>query len=114
MCNVAGNLNFSFNFLAVCQNGCHNGECINPGSCSCRTGWTGDTCFEGAVSISKNNYRSWLDLMLSVTGSWKTYLLGTSKLFGTQMKISTIFKINVFAHLDKVTIKPSCCEVSHP
>ena len=51
-----------------------------------------------------------------VTGSWKTYLLGTSKLFGkTQLKISTFFSILIFfAHLDKATIKPSCCEVSHP
>ena len=24
------------------------------------------------------------------------------------------FKIDFFAHLDKATIKPSCCEVSHP
>ena len=37
--------------LAVCQKGCHNGECINPDNCSCRAGWTGDTCSEGAVSI---------------------------------------------------------------
>ena len=54
--------------------------------------------------------------ILNVTGSWKTYLLGTSKLFGkTQMKLSTLFLNSFFfAHLDKATIKPSCCEVSHP
>ena len=34
-----------------------------------------------------------------VTGSWKTYLLGTSKLFGkTQLKISTISSILIFFH----------------
>ena len=51
-----------------------------------------------------------------VTGSWKTYLLGTSKTFGkSQMKMSIIFfKFIFFAHLDKATIKPSCCEVFHP
>ena len=27
---------------------------------------------------------------------------------------NNIFKINFFAHLDKATIKPSCCEVSQP
>ena len=27
---------------------------------------------------------------------------------------NNIFKINFFAHLDKATIKPSCCEVSYP
>ena len=52
---------------------------------------------------------------LIVTGSWKTYLLSTSKIFGkTQMNISTILlKVIFFTHSDKETIKPSCCEVSH-
>ena len=32
----------------------------------------------------------------------------------TQLKIYTMFcKLNFFAHLDKATIKPTCCEVSH-
>ena len=51
----------------------------------------------------------------NVTGFWKTYLLGTYKNFGkVQMKISIFKKKNYFSHLDKATIKPSCCEVSHP
>ena len=38
--------------------------------------------------------------VIYVTGSWKTYLLGTSKLFGkTQMKISTIFFKLIFLHI---------------
>jgi len=46
-----------------------------------------------------------------VTGSWKSYLLGTSKLL---RKFNlTIFKMNLFTHLDKPAINPSCCEVSH-
>ena len=62
-----------------------------------------------------NTFRAY-HICTNVTGSWKTYLLGTNKLFGkTQMKISTTFlKLFFFVHLDKATIKPSCCEVSHP
>ena len=66
--------------------------------------------------FDEDDFTNDVERMKYVTGSWKTYLLGTSKLFGkTQMKISTLFKkILFFAHLDKATIKPSCCEVSYP
>ena len=55
-------------------------------------------------------------LKIYVTGSWKIYLFGTSKLVGkTQIKILTnSLKLIFFAYLDKATIEPSCCEVSHP
>ena len=37
-----------FNLLAICQNDCVNcGKCISPGTCSCKSGWIGNTCSEG-------------------------------------------------------------------
>ena len=33
---------------AVCEQGCDNGgTCIEPGECSCATGWTGNRCEAG-------------------------------------------------------------------
>ena len=51
-----------------------------------------------------------------VTQFWKIILLGTCKICRkTQLKISAILKIILFfTHLDKVTIMPSSCEISHP
>jgi len=50
------------------------------------------------------------------TESWKPYFLDTSKLLEkTQLKMSrNLFKLILFANLDKATIRPTCCEVSHP
>jgi len=49
-----------------------------------------------------------------MNGSWKIYLLGTSKRFEkTELKISLVFLNYIFAQLDKTTTKTSCCEVSH-
>ena len=51
--------------------------------------------------------------ILYVTGSWKTYLVGTKVNFGKmQLKLLISFSLaNFIAYLDKATIKLSCCEV---
>ena len=46
---------------------------------------------------------------------WKTIHLGTCKICrNSQLKISVIFKKKFFSYSNKATIKPSCCEISHP
>ena len=32
---------------AICHSGCLHGNCIGPDSCTCDSGWTGDTCNTG-------------------------------------------------------------------
>jgi len=51
-----------------------------------------------------------------VTGSWKTYLLGTSKFFEkTRIKsFKNIFQTIFFTHLDNLTNVVSCYEISQP
>jgi len=51
-----------------------------------------------------------------VTGTWKTYLLGTSKYF-EKIRIKSfknIFQINFFTHLDSLINVVSCYEISQP
>ena len=37
---------------AVCSPDCGNGgTCVGPNNCSCLTGWTGDTCSQGAWGV---------------------------------------------------------------
>ena len=53
------------------------------------------------------------EVILFVTGSWKTYLLGTNKLWENSIENLSNFCMNFFVNLHKTTIKSSCCEVSH-
>ena len=38
--------------LARCDDGCVNGQCTAPDTCSCNTGWKGGDCNSGMVTFN--------------------------------------------------------------
>ena len=42
-----------FVFLAVCSQGCYNGECVSPDFCECQEGYSGPSCDRGKLALSQ-------------------------------------------------------------
>ena len=55
---------FIIYYTAICNNGCTNGVCTSPNSCTCNSGWTGPTCSTGMnVFIDQLVYANCLQLI---------------------------------------------------
>ena len=42
--------------LAHCPQGCQYGDCTAVNTCTCQSGWTGDSCNTGMISFSYIDY----------------------------------------------------------
>ena len=41
----------SFHHIAYCPQGCQYGDCTAPNTCTCQSGWTGDSCNIGKINF---------------------------------------------------------------
>ena len=46
----------SFHYIAYCSQGCQFGDCTAPNTCTCQSGWTGDSCNIGMISFNYIDY----------------------------------------------------------
>ena len=42
----------SFHYIAYCPQGCQYGDCTAPNTCTCQSGWTGDSCNIGKIPFN--------------------------------------------------------------
>ena len=49
-------IGISLHYIAHCLQGCQHGDCTDPNTCTCQSGWTGDSCNIGMISFNYIDY----------------------------------------------------------
>ena len=57
--------NFCLITLAYCHQGCQYGDCTAPNTCTCQSGWTGDSCNIGKISFNYIMYNERINIQNS-------------------------------------------------
>ena len=45
-------IGISLHYIAYCPQGCQYGDCTATNTCTCQSGWTGDSCNIGKISFN--------------------------------------------------------------